>query len=143
MMYRCYIHPNNPISVFFYLLKSSFVWHSSKHSLSTHSPSSPGHPLYIQVVFTSLPLLVFFPLALQTLHISTLDFASFHSAGVSLLSGQWFLPVNLAMLSIAGVLSSNLGALQKRCVQHPTNSTEKHLFLLLICTVYVMRVHTA
>ena len=31
-MYKCYIHPNNPISVFFYWLKSSFVWYSSKHS---------------------------------------------------------------------------------------------------------------
>ena len=55
-----------------------------KHSLSTHKPGSPGQPLQIQVVLISFPPLVFFPLAVQTLHFFTLDLASFHSAGVSL-----------------------------------------------------------
>ena len=66
--------------------------------------------------FNFFPHLVFFPLAVKTLHFFTLDLASFHSAGVSLLAGQWFLPVSLAMLSTAVLfisLSSH-GALMSR-----------------------------
>ena len=50
-----------------------------------------------------------------SLHLFNLYLAPFHSAGVSLLPGQWFLPVSLAMLSIAGLLKglSNLGAFSK------------------------------
>ena len=79
----------------------------------THKPGSPGQPLQIQVVLISFTPLYLFPLAVYTLHFFILDLASFHLAGVSLLAGQWFLPVSLAMLSTAVLFIglSNLGAL--------------------------------
>ena len=81
------------------------MWYILKQSLSAQSPGSPG----IQVVFISFPPFVFLPLALHTLHIFSLDLESIHPSEISLLPGQWFHLVSLAMLSIPGVLLSSFG----------------------------------
>ena len=84
-----------------YSLILNLVWKISKQSLSTQSPGCPGHPLQTHVVLISLPACIFLPFATQTLHFLVLDFISFQS-GASLFPGQWFLPVNLMILSTAG-----------------------------------------
>ena len=107
-----------------YICRTSTDWSQTWYDKAQNipcphtKPGSPGQPLQIQVVLISFPPLVFFPPAVQTLHFFTLDLAPFHSAGVSLLAGQWFLPVSLAMLSTAVLFIglSNLGALMNRWV---------------------------
>ena len=56
---------------------------------------------WVSQVFMCFPLLVILPFARQTLHLLIFDFLAFHSSGVSLFIGQWFLPVSLAMLWIS------------------------------------------
>ena len=115
-----------------------------KDSLSTHSPGSPGHALHVQVVFTSFPPLVFFPLAFQTLHIFTLRLYIFPFC--------WSFPLAWPVVPFQSTLLCCLLLVfwvpiwehcRKGVCKDPTSSTEKHFFLLSICTVYVMRVHNA
>ena len=87
--------------------------------ISTKSRFSRASFAYPSCFYFFSPL-VFLPLALHTLHSFTLDLESFHPSGISLLPGQWFLPVSLAMLSITGLLLSSLGELNRRCV-HTSN----------------------
>ena len=97
----------------FYIEKSNFVWYTSKHSFSTQSPGSSGHPLHIQTVLIGKPFSVFLPLAWHTLHFFTLEEAHL-SAGASLLAGQWFLPVSLVILYRPIIGFSNLGEFTRR-----------------------------
>ena len=80
--------------------------------------------------FYSFPPCAYFPLAMHTMHLFNLDLAPFHSAGVSLLPGQWFLPVSLTMLCTASLLKglSNLSAFSNSSVHTPRRKYKKTSF---------------
>ena len=76
------------------------------------------------------PLFVSLPFARHTLHLLVFDFMAFHSSGVSLLTGQWFLPLSLAMLSMATLdgFLSNLGAFWRSKVHTSWRKKSKSSF---------------
>ena len=74
-------------------------------------PRFPWASLANPSFFMHFPLIVNLPLP-DTLHLLVFDFITFHSSGASLLTGQWFLAISLAMLSMVQLVSESLGVTQ-------------------------------